>query len=679
MSSAVAAHGAVRAITAGMSRLLLLAIAVLYGAGPLLATLVAPEVPGWLKAALLTLTALAAVMPAASPAVVLAVVPLLPILPSLVPGVPPAVCHVVLLTQVVPVLARFAVSRHPERPAVFGLGWGLFVFVCAVSVGVELTPDRLRGAPLAQAWRDVASQFPSYVFSGYTTREVSALPRWLALADGLLCALLVHASTTLDSRRRVLAVAALGAVATSLFGFVQARTGVGLQAPWQIYDPGIVRINATFVDPNALAAYLALMGPLLLGLVLGARGVRRAAWVIAFAIVVGALVMTAGRMGLLSLASGCALLLWWTFGRRGAEVLAGGASPSAVIWLKRLVGATAAGLAALAITGTALNIGHDRQTSYLHTWLYTFNLRQPPDAIAKGRVGVWRAVVAMVGDAPAFGVGLGMGVHEFERYRHALGLDTIPQGARLSAHNTFLLVAGDLGLLGIAAFGLALLSAGFGARSAWQAVPLARDDLPLLGLCAGLVALLLTMLTGDRIVLREDIIIFTTCAALACVGAARLPRWMRGAMALVCVAAVVSWPLRVQARPHEPMTPPEPEGLHELQSDGLRWTTGYTVIYLPADTRSVSAPIRNLSPGPQVLRVYIDGRRAEERIVPHGEWQEISYRMPVDGRRTRWRRLTLEVAPTWRAPWDPRDLGIQLSELRIERFPRLAAADTSAP
>lgn len=679
MNTGAAARRTLGGLTAGASRLVLLATAVLYGGGPLLATLLAPDVPAWLKTALVALTVLASVVPAAAPAVVLAVIPLLPILPSLVGGVPPAVCHVVLLTQVVPVLIRLALDRRSRGPAVFAAGWGLFVFVCAVSVGVELTPDRLRGAPLAQAWRDIASQFPSYVFSGYTTREVSALPRWLALADGLLCALLVHASTTQASRRRVLVAAALGAVATSMFGLVQARTGLGLQAPWQIYDPGIVRINATFVDPNALAAYLALIGPVVLGLALAARGIARVAWLGAFGLVLGALVMTAGRVGLLSLACGCALLLWWVFGRRAASLVPGGASPGAVIWLKRLAVAMALVLASLVTFGTALNIGHDRQTSYLHTWLYTFNLRQPPDAIAKGRVGVWRAVVAMVSDAPAFGVGLGMGVHEFERYRHALGLDTIPQGARLSAHNTFLLVAGDLGMLGMAAFLLALLAAAFGARSAWRALPQARDDLPLLGLGAGLTALLLTMLTGDRIVLREDIIIFTTCAALACVGASRLPAWLRVALTVVALVAVVSWPLRVQARPHEAVTPPEPEGLHDVQSDGLRWTTGYTVIYLPADTRAVSAPIRNLSPGPQVLRVYIDGRRAEERVVPHGDWQAIGYRMPLDGRHTRWRRLTLEVAPTWRAPGDPRDLGIQIGELRIDRFPSPAATDTSTP
>lgn len=666
MSSA-AARGALGGPGALLSRLVLLAAAVLYGAGPLLATITHPDVPPWLKGGLIALTLLACVRPAVGPAVVLAVVPLLPIVPSMVAGVPPALVHVVVLTQAVPILLRLAIDRQPRGPAVFAVGWAVFVLVCAVSVGVELTPERLRGAPLAQAWRDIASQFPSYVFSGYTTREVSALPRLISLTDGLLCALLVHGSTTVATRRPVLAVAALGAVAASLFGFVQARTGVGLQTAWQVYDPGIVRINATYVDPNALAAYLALIGPVMLGLVLAARGVTRAAWLVALGIVGAALVMTAGRIGLLSMAVGCALLLWWVFGRGGLAA-ATGPSPRAVRWLRRLAIAMVALLAMLVIAGTALNIGHDRQTSYIHTWLYTFNLRQPPDAIAKGRVGVWRAVASMVSDAPLFGVGLGMGVHEFERYRHALGLDTIPQGARLSAHNTFLLVAGDLGLLGMAAFLLAMLSVVYGARSARARLAMERRDLPLLGLGAGLVGLMLTMLTGDRIVLREDVIVIATCAALACVGAGRLPGWVRGAMVTVVVVALLSWPVRVHTRPHQPMTPPEPEGLHELQSDGMRWTTGYTVIYLPADTRAVSAPIRNLSPDPQVLRVYIDGRRAEERVVPHGEWQEITYRMPPNGTQSRWHRLTLEVAPTWRAPGDPRDLGIQIGEWRIERI-----------
>jgi O-antigen ligase len=497
-------------------RIALLLAAVLYVAGPLAAVLAAPTVPWWVTATLAALALASTVTPRAAPALLLVVVPLLPILPSLVPGVPAAVVHLVLLAVAIPVLVRMALSRSDPGPAVFVTGWSLFLLVAAVSAGVDLTPDRLRGAALSDVWRDLASEVPSYVFAQHPLRNVSALPLLLSLADGLLCGLVVHATVTRSTRRRVLVAAAAGAVATVIAGFAQAYTGIGLQSAWQIFDPGIVRINATFVDPNALAAYYALIGPVILALALGAGGWRRGLWAAAFLAVCTAMVMTAGRTGLFSLALACLLLFWLGFRRRLDEV-----DPWPIMRqqgrtiARRTCLAAVAALCVVVLAGTALNVSHAQQTSYLHTWLYTFNLRQPVDSVAKGRMAVWQTMGAMVRDAPLVGVGLGMGVYEFERYRRALGVDSLPPDARLSAHNTFLLVAGDLGLLGLSAWLLMMLTVVHGIRAPGN-LP-ARDPAtwPTLGLVAGLAGLTVTMLTGDRILLREDIVIGTTCAALA--------------------------------------------------------------------------------------------------------------------------------------------------------------------
>src|SRR5699024_9235475 len=95
----------------------------------------------------------------------------------------------------------------------------------------------------------------------------------------------------------------------------------------------------------------------------------------------------------------------------------------------------------------------------------TFNLRQPPDAVAKGRLAVWQTVLGMVREAPAFGIGLGNAVGEFERYRDRLGIASLPADARLSAHNTFLLIAAELGLLGLVAWLLMMATVLHGIRA----------------------------------------------------------------------------------------------------------------------------------------------------------------------------------------------------------------------
>lgn len=661
-------------------RIVLLMVAGMYAAGPLAAAFTAPTVPGWLHVLLAGLMLVASVRPAAAPAVLLGLVPLLPVVPLLVPGVPAGIVHLVVLTQAIPVLVRLALrpTAPPGRGSpVFVVGWGLFVLVALVSVGVGMTPDRLRGAELDQVWRDLASQVPSYIFAVRTSSEIIALPLLVTLADGLLCALVVHATATRDTRRWLLMVAAGGAVTTAAFGFLQAATGLGLQSAWQVFDPGIIRINATFADPNALAAYYALVGPAVAGLALGATAWRRWAWGAAFFAAIAAMVMTAGRTGLLSLLVACGLLVWlgfrhhldaidpWPLVRRRGRVV-----------VRALLVAVVSGVALLAAIGTALNVQHAQQTSYLHTWLYTLNLRQPADSVAKGRLAVWQTTAAMVRDAPVTGVGLGMGVNEFERYRQELDMETLPADARLSAHNTFLLIAGDLGLLGLLAWGMVIAAVILGIRSPANAPAGDRRSWPVLGLAAGLGGLGLTMLTGDRILLPEDIVLGTTCAALACVGAARPPRLFRQFALVLALVVLVSWPVRVVTRTTDPDAVPAPRGLHEPQpgegGEVYRWTSGYAVIYLPHDVGSVTLPVRNVTPHVVTLRVYLDGRLAEARVLTHGPLVELHYDVPSNLRRGRWRRLTLEVTPTWQPPGDPRVLGVLIGEWRVERRPGAA-------
>jgi hypothetical protein len=162
-------------------------------------------------------------------------------------------------------------------------------------------------------------------------------------------------------------------------------------------------------------------------------------------------------------------------------------------------------------------------------------------------------------------------------------------------------------------------------------------------------------------------VIGTTCAALACVGAGRLPSTLRLAIGILATVALVSWPARVLTRAADPGEVPRALGIHDALDHEYRWSTGYAVIFLPNDARAVTLPLRNLSPHPQRVRVYLDGRPADERVLPHGPWHELRYDLPVRTRGGPWRRLTFAVDPTWQGPDDPRTLGVLVGQWRVER------------
>lgn len=642
-----------------------------YMAGPGYAIIASPQIPDLVRWSLLALTGLAVLRPTWSAGLLLLLVPLLPVWPTLYPTVPQSIVHLVVVTQVVPWLVRRAAGRRRATTCSAVPAWGIFVAVAAVSVAVGLTPERWRPSEMAHLWRNVTAQIPGYLFIT-DTGDGRALPLLIALVDGFCCIGLVSGTLTRETRVWALRAGAIGAILTAVFGFVQMQTGIGLQTAWRIFDAGITRINATYVDPNALAAFYALVAPVIAGLAMARGGWRRAAWSAGLVVVVVAMVMTAGRTGLVSMGFGFAILAWLAL-RRDLDAV----DPSPLVrrYARPVIRGTAAAavlvLAALILVGTLGNVRHEQQTSYLHTWLYTFNLRQPPDAIAKGRIAVWQAVIAMIRTAPVTGLGLGNSVNEFERFRAQLGIVSLPADARLSAHNTYLLVTSELGLMGLAAWLMMLGGVAFGIRANGNVPAGQRHGWPVAGVVAGLAGYTLTMLTGDRIILREDIVVGTLCMAIATLGSGPLPRVWKGLAWALLLAALVSWPIRAAGPSveHAGYALPPHEGLHGdqvgVRGDRYRWSKGYAVMYLPPGATRVRVPLRNLSPGVQTLEVFVDGRPADRRELPRNEWVVLEYRLPpLDDEP--WHRLALQVTPTWQAPNDPRVLGVVVGEWTFE-------------
>ncbi len=261
-------------------------------------------------------------------------------------------------------------------------------------------------------------------------------------------ALLVVLANHLTTRARVLRLVTIQVVwgtGLALLGLAN-RWGGRMLVPWFPADFAVERLVSTFVNPNHQALYLEMTFFLALGLLLRpAAGSRpdaegrpkpRPGHALSAALLVGGLLvlgsaigLTVSRGGFLGLAVGllavCAVGLWGGVGRRTAL-------PAMTV--------------VVALIGAGLWIGMDQINERLS--------RAGRDAFADVRLIVWERTLALVGDAPVLGTGLGTYEDAFPLHR--------PPGIQSQlvidhAHNDYLELAVELGLPGLVVAGWALL------------------------------------------------------------------------------------------------------------------------------------------------------------------------------------------------------------------------------
>jgi O-antigen ligase len=651
-------------VGAASGRLLALLPLLLFAVVPVRIFLLSPDARLGVKLAWLAALALGALRPRAGTLLLLGA-PLLPIWVVHVDGVPQGIIHLLVLSQALPWLARVALGRDRASADPVALWLACFVTAAAVSVLVRIAALGQGFYSAGDILRAVQPLAAQYLFVSPGPGLVNMVLALSTIVDGMLVYLLIRrlpAEGVAKLTRGLAVVAAVVAVA----GLVQARTRWGLQEFWLLVDPSIVRINATYTDPNALAAYFALMLPIVLALAAAAAAPRvRVFWIGAAGLCAVALLQTAGRMGYVGAFVGVLFLLGGAI-RLGLDRL--DPLPAVRRELRRVV--VAGGLAAVVLVvsltaiGTAWNVRHADQHSYVHTLLYSVNLRLPSDERLKGRLAIWRAVGMMIADRPVFGAGIGTIYAEFPPYGERA--EAFDGTLRMSAHNTFLNVTAELGFLGLLIWiGVitAILSAAFrgfgtGERShRWLR----------LGLAAGTLGYLVTMLTGDRIILREDVVVTMMVAALVVMAAPPAERRRRlptGLAVAALVLIVASLPLRLQVeRSRAPLDGPiwgfhTPETSHGMR---FRWTTRQAVFHVPADRTTLRFSVRSLAPFPQTVDVIFDGRPADRlRLVDHN-WQERQYVLPSGARGREFYRVELHVSPVWQPRHDDRELGVMVA------------------
>jgi len=213
-----------------------------------------------------------------------------------------------------------------------------------------------------------------------------------------------------------IAAAAVGAIAISTTGSQQAALGGAVVTN---------RAEGSFSDPNQLAFFLVLGLPCCIAATLREPSARRSTlFAMTIALASAGLILTLSRSAMIGALVSLAVMALWRRFRRAAV--------AGVVIL----------LAYLAINPQVLS---GSQVSLVATRFAT--VTQLQDTYGNARLSIYSATPSIIADHPLVGIGAG----NFPRYSIPYGLSQGGGGAFAHAHNVFLTVAAELGLLGLVA------------------------------------------------------------------------------------------------------------------------------------------------------------------------------------------------------------------------------------
>jgi O-antigen ligase len=536
-----------------------------------------------------------------------------------------------------------ALMRTPARvrgPRVAAsIGW-LLALVVAASVAIQLAHlAHFPGEP--RATLDEVYHAYYIIPNRIGLREAARLLEGIALA-----ALVVTFVRTKPSLADTLpaALCASGTVA-ALINLDQWRRIGAVQ--W--------RISAAVTDVNAAGSFFVMLLLLAIGMMLRARRWSRAPWMAASAMMFAALWLTQSRTAFAAGSVAAAILVGWFISMR--------LPPGARRVLIPSLAALAIGVVAYRVHEFSFGVDYRRQ--FLGTSL------------------------RMIAARPLLGVGIG-------QYYRISALFLSPQLAWFygheNAHNNFLQMAAELGLVG---FTLFVSWIGLGFARAFAAIEIDRRDTRLVGAVAGAAAFVATWIASHPLLVPEVAfpfwLLFGLIWALAGstllnaraepeVDAAMPPSrsWLAtwgAAAAIAAACAVNGW--------RGPVTPPasaDVDGFYGWETDAsgvrYRWGDAYASVFVPADVNRVYIPVR-FPVEPRILRpvrveAMVAGQPRTEATVST-EWAILNVALPDVSPPDEFKRIDLKVERTFvpalyiPGSADRRTVGVQVGECRLFR------------
>jgi O-antigen ligase len=500
---------------------------------------------------------------------------------------------------------RMAAGREPTRCAdravlVLALLLGLTVLA---SLLVRLVAHHLT-IDFPAAYGRALFHFLWHDYFGNPSRFRAPTAPGLRLLEGIG---LVVASLVLARRSprlavqgaRVLAASAAIATLVSLGPLLSRAISMGGSAAFP-RGLAMVRVSAVGPDVNAAGSFYALAFGAAAGLALADRRYR-VAWLLAGALVLAGLWMTGSRAGLAAPALVAILASVVVAVRRGG----------------RPALATAAGaVGLLALVG-----------GYLYA---TAAVRTSTAVALEWRVELGTAALRMFAAHPAFGVGVGRFYGLSTRYaspgwKH-----------RSNAHNNFLQVLAELGLVGLALLvGLVALVL----WRAWRAGSPQRSDPLLLGLAGGLLAYVITWLAGHPLLVLEAAAPFWLMLGLV---AGSTPasdpapaRWRRAVLPVLAAAIALSVIPRARAEVRSGDLSHAAMGFSSVHADArgqrFRWMARRARLFVPAGARQLAISFRSPH-APAAIKIVVNGRLVA-RLAAGRRWADVVFEMPpVQGR-----------------------------------------------
>lgn len=486
-------------------------------------------------------------------------------------------------------------------------------------IGSMVTALGVLALRLGPGFRDaLATQISRTYF--VDVRGFPALHAGMLLLEGvLLLALAARVSARHPAvLRRVAAMAVAGATIAAALNIARLFSAAArADAYWSavVTLSRTVRWNIHYADFNAAGSAFAMAALAGIGLAATARATwERVLWAACTVTIAGALWLTASRAAYLALilAAATAVGITWLM-RSGRRIVAG----------------TAVAVATMAIVlaiAVAAPMRGNQHSSFV---------------AADVRLGMARVAGRMIASEPAFGIGLGEFHQRSGEFATPELIAKFPAAVHENAHNNFLQVAAELGLIGGAAFTwlvcAALLLA---ARKA------AADRLRLLVL-AGVGAFVLSWLGGHPLLVPETAYVFWlllgVAAGTAPAGAASTSARRTWIVAACVIALVATVPWRVRARMNEADLEHIGIGVSRWQvsPDGVRYRQGegHATLFVP--TGAFKFRVNPRTDTPVRLQVKLDGRVANIVTLTPRTWNGLS--LPARTERTSARFAALEL------------------------------------
>ena len=518
-------------------------------------------------------------------------------------------------------------AQQDSRPDALASPLFLAIIVVSASLAVQLLVDAWRfgeSTTLSDLW--------TLIVSGYFVTAASSDP--VDAAMRLLESLILFRATVTITRRvpdfgRRLAVwLTIGATAAAALNLVRLWEGAArMEAPLAAFARYLLtqRLNVHYADVNAAGSYFVLMLFIAIGLACAPRG---RAWLISTTLIAISLWLSGSRMAYV------------------AGVLA--MVPVAVVMVARIsrVGMRSTALAAAAIV-LAMAAGG---AAYA---IPTRGNQQSPLAAFTVRWELAMTSFRMAAEHPSFGIGIGRYYARSGEFSSPELLQLFPPAVHENAHNNFLQLLAELGVVG---FGVVAWLLTLAVLLGVRLVRAGPRDTVRWGLVVGVIAFVLSWLGSHPLLIDEPAMTFWIVLGLVCGWgeAVSTPHWPHGtprsftiATALV-IATIVSVPVRFVQQRADFNLEHRGVGLSPWQSaiDGVRYRLAQPTssVFIPSDARVIVVPVRAASAHSELrVRMSLDGRPADVVTVFSDRWLSLRLQVPQDRRAPRFRRLELRV------------------------------------